>query len=322
MARHCIQHVREQLQRRLDRLRQSSPKSFHWTLRRLVAFLQENEITAGILTDLIRRYPDAPQRVLKSPNGELMSAESDTQHAAFCYAVITECSKKPMPALERSIGQYITDSSKESDQDAAFRFDVVESLFGYLQEQIDNNHMMLALLNKYKKRCEWFRRQELLKKCDRDTRKGEKALLDDVCEYLHEQGIEFHIEPKSASGRIDLISEQTGPDRLAAEAKIFSARKGQDRQSVIRGFRQLYDYTKDFNETFGYLVVFKTCEEDLSIRMEPHEAGVPFIPVNSKTIFVLVINICDYPKPASKRGKLKKYEITKEQFAEAIGCHR
>jgi hypothetical protein len=248
-----------------------------------------------------------------------MSASSDTEHAAICYALIIECSRLSVREVEVCVGKYMTGSDNERAQNAAFRIEVVEPLFGYLQEQIDNSRMMLALLNKYKKRCEWFRQQDLLNKCRKNTKNGEKTLLGDLCEYLHEQGVEFHIEPKSASGRIDLISEQTGPDKLAAEAKIFSARKGQDCQSVIRGFRQLYDYTKDFNEPFGYLVVFRTCEENLSIEPGIQESPVPFIQVNSKTIFVLIIDICAYSKSASKRGRLKKYEITKAQFVEVLG---
>jgi hypothetical protein len=89
----------------------------------------------------------------------------------------------------------------------------------------------------------------------------------------------------------------------------------------MSGFRQLYDYTKDFNEPFGYLVVFRTCKENLSIEPGPQESPVPFIQVNRKTILVPVIDICACSKSASKRGKLKKYEITKEQFVEAIGRH-
>jgi len=45
----------------------------------------------------------------------------------------------------------------------------------------------------------------------------------DLYEYLHDQGIQFHIEPESASGRVDLISAQSGKDRLMADAKNFQS---------------------------------------------------------------------------------------------------
>jgi hypothetical protein len=39
---------------------------------------------------------------------------------------------------------------------------------------------------------------------------------------------EFHIEPESASGRPDLISAQTGKDRLVADVKVFNPERGQN----------------------------------------------------------------------------------------------
>jgi hypothetical protein len=45
-------------------------------------------------------------------------------------------------------------------------------------------------------------------------------------EFLHEQGIDFHMEPKSASGIADLVADQVGDDRVVADAKVFSDRHG------------------------------------------------------------------------------------------------
>jgi hypothetical protein len=133
------------------------------------------------------------------------------------------------------------------DQDsyvATFRQKYVEPLFEHIDEQIDDKRMTLVLLNKYKHRCEWFRRAGLAREVQKDTRKGEESLAYDLYEYLHDQGIQFHIEPLSKSGRIDVISAQTGNDRLVADAKIFNPSAGQDRTYIVKGFRQIYDYTK------------------------------------------------------------------------------
>jgi hypothetical protein len=174
------------------------------------------------------------------------------------------------------------------------------------------------LLKKYKHHCEWFRRAKLLAGCLAETRKGEESLAYDLYEYLHHQGIQFHIEPQSESGRIDLISAQSGKDRLVADAKIFNPDTGHGLAYIVKGFRQIYDYTKDYNESFGFLVIFKTCTEDLSIATPHHESAVPFITHNNKTIFLIVIDIADYGVSASKRGKLKTHEITPEQFVDPL----
>jgi hypothetical protein len=194
----------------------------------------------------------------------------------------------------------------------------MEPLFDYIDEQIDDKRMTLVLLKKFKHRCEWFLRSEMYARFKEDTGKGENILASRLYQYLHDQGVQFHIEPQSASGRIDLISTQSGKDRLVADAKLFNPERGQDRGYIIKGFRQIYEYTKDFNETFGYLVIFKTCDQDLSIPTQHQESTVPFITHNNKTIFLVVIDIFDYPESASKRGKLQAYEITPQQFVESL----
>src|SRR6266446_6158724 len=140
-----------------------------------------------------------------------------------------------------------------------------------------------------------------------DTGKGESILANRLYQYLFDQGVQFHIEPQSASGRVDLISAQSGSDRLVADTKLFNPERGQDRGYIIKGFRQIYDYTRDFNESFGYLVIFKTCEQDLAIPTQHQESSIPFITHNNKTIFLMVIDIFDYSNSASKRGKLQVY---------------
>jgi len=39
-------------------------------------------------------------------------------------------------------------------------------------------------------------------------------------EYLHDQGIDFSIEPKSASGKPDLVTEQVGDNKVVADANV------------------------------------------------------------------------------------------------------
>ena len=55
--------------------------------------------------------------------------------------------------------------------------------------------------------------------------------------------------------------------------------------------------------------MFKTCREDLSVNARGQDVAIPFFTHNNKTIFVLVIDIFEYPEPASKRGHLKSYEL-------------
>ena len=313
-----IQHVRYKLQKRLKRLNTADYHSFHFTLIQTWDFLQRSELTKGVLDDLERRSAAQEGDADKTLSGNAQVGTTETENDGISYWVVKKCALSSEAGVEVDVGHNISQEAKHDDAIEAFRVAYVEPLFDYIDEQLDDRRITLALLRKYKHRCEWFRRDALREACNANTQQGEKTLAHDLYEYLHDQGIQFHIEPQSESGRVDLISAQSGKDRLVADTKVFEPERSLDRAYIVKGFRQVYDYAKDYNEPFGYLVIFKTCEADLSISTPRQESCVPFITHNNKTIFILVIDICDYAASASKRGKLKAHELTVEQFIEAI----
>jgi hypothetical protein len=305
-----IQSVCFKLQRRLDRLKATSRESFPFALAQTWHFFQNNEVIKGILDDIECRVPEAKEwadRVFME--GCPIFPNTEVGNSALCYRIVKAC-------VERALGEdpSLREENEQFTGVQGFRESYVEPLFDYIEEQIDDRRMILALLKKYKHRCEWFRREEL----NLVSKEGETTLVYDLYEYLHDQGLQFHIEPKSASGRIDLISAQSGKDRLVADAKIFNPEGSQKISHIVAGFRQVYEYTKDFNEPFGYLVIFKTCEGDLSIPTINEESGIRFMTHNNKTIFVVIIDIFIYSKSASERGKLKTYEILPSQFINSL----
>ena len=316
-----VQQVRDKLQRRLKRLTAANHMSFHWVWLQTWRFLDENEITHGILEDLGRRFPKTEQIAEETlGNHRIKVGDTEAGNVAICYWLLRKCAIQIDYDYLQRLGNRLGRSGHGiggEDLDACvnlFRRTYVEPLFDYLEEQIDDKRVTLTLLRKYKHRCEWFRREQLKS----FSEKGETTLVYDLYEYLHDQGLEFHIEPKSASGRPDLISAQTGKDRLLADAKIFNPEGSQKSGHIVDGFRQIYEYAKDFNEPFGYLVIFKTCEEDLSIPTQNQETSIPFISHNNRTIFIVIIDIFAYDKTASERGKLKSYEILPERFVQSL----
>ena len=115
-----------------------------------------------------------------------------------------------------------------------------------------------------------------------------------------------------------MIEDQSSDDRLLADAKIFNPVAGQDKAYVAKGFGQIYSYMLDYNQPFGYLVIFKTCEEDLSLALTQGAEVAPFAVHNKKTIFFVVIDIFPHDKPASKRGKVKSIQLTLGDLVQAI----
>lgn len=103
-----------------------------------------------------------------------------------------------------------------------------------------------------------------------------------------------------------------------ADAKIFSDTT--PKAYIAKAFHQVYQYTLDYNQPFGYLVIFKTCEDDLKFPMAGQEQSVPFLVQNNKTIFFVVIDICKHEATASKRGILKTIEITEADLIHTAGA--
>lgn len=164
-----IQHIRYKLQKRLKRINTADFQSFYWSLIQVWGFLQENEVTKGILDDLERRFPAVEQEADKTLSGQPQVGQTESENDAICYWVTKKCVESGKPGIEIQIGHRLAHSSKHNDAVEAFRLAYVEPLFDYIDEQIDDKRMILMLLKKFKHRCEWFRRAELYSKFKDDT---------------------------------------------------------------------------------------------------------------------------------------------------------
>ena len=113
-------------------------------------------------------------------------------------------------------------SSKIMDHLSTFSDWYLTPLYEYLDERLDDPQFVLGRLIRFKHLCEWFWREELYRKWEQaPARKGEKTLAMRLYEFLFSEGVNFHIEPWSASGEADMVSSQEGPERLIADAKVF-----------------------------------------------------------------------------------------------------
>jgi hypothetical protein len=317
MDTNVLQTLRYKLQKRLKRIDTADFQIFHGVVAQTFQFLTEHPVVKGILDDLERRVPSAEVDSEQMFNGKLLTGENELEHIALAYALLKRTVASGQDK-EIALGHVFGHCSKHAEAAECFAGLFIEPLFDYIDEQIDDRRTVLGLLLKYKHHVEWFRRDDLRARFESDTQKGEKRLALDLYAYLHDQGLHFSIEPSSISGEADLISAQIGEDRLVADVKIFDPGKSKGVSYLCAGFAQVYQYSKDYNDPFGYLVVFKTCREDLSVNALRQEAAIPYFTHNNKTIFVLVIDIFDYPEPASKRGHLKTYELVPDNLVRTI----
>jgi hypothetical protein len=80
----------------------------------------------------------------------------------------------------------------------------------------------------------------------------------DLYEYVFDQGVDFHIESWSASGRADLVSNIAEGQRPILDGKYIRLRHGP--AAITRVFaqelHQVSDYCRDHHEPVGYLLVY------------------------------------------------------------------
>jgi len=315
MNNEYVQNLRYKLQKRVRRLNSTGFNTFHSAICIFWKFLHSHPILQGICDDLQLRVADAGDSARKiCEEQESLLAENELEQAAMSYCVIKWCVASGKPDSEVKVGGLYENDRKLNETIRAFRDQFLEPLYEYIDEQLDDQRAVLALLRRYKHKCEWFAREAIYGRWKDDTQWGERGLAQHLYEYLHDQGVEFHIEPRSASGEADLIAMQKTEDPLIADAKIFDPDRSKGKAYIAKGFAQVYRYTVDFNEPFGYLIVYLTGKTDLKFTVKERAQATPFVVYNNKTIFLLTIDVYPHEESASKRGGLAPTEISEDDL--------
>jgi len=315
-----LQNLRIKLRRRVDRLNaiNDNNQTFNFAIKQFWKFLYDQPIFVGILHDLELRNPQISNQIdYIFSNNKPVYFNREEEHAAGAHVLLGKCNgASSSQSLESELGRIYTGSNRMSERFDAFRL-FIDPLIYYLEEHLDDQRVILELLRRYKHKCEWYHRERLYDLWEKNTKVGEKKLKLDMFDFLHDQGLDFVREPESISGKADLIATQNSKDPLIADAKIFNPDKSKGLDYLRSGFNQVYIYTWDYNEPFGYLIIFKTCQNDLKISVKHEKHSMSYVVHNNKTIFIITINI--YPeKPASKKGPLKSYLLEEDSLTTAI----
>lgn len=323
MNNEYIQSLRYKLQRRVRSLNSAESAIFYYKLQQFWTFLQSYLVFKSCLDMLEIEYdyinPKIEEFLKHEYRTEAMQSldfKNELEHVAFSYFYIKHILFKMKGSADNIVHSIMFTLEKENPDEGCNCFVefFVEPLYDYLDEQMDDNKAILAFLQKYKRKCEWFHRQRLYELWENETQKGENILAQDLYEYLFDQGIEFVIEPSSVSGEVDFIASQTSEQKLIADAKIFNPDKSKGKSYIASGFNQIYQYALDYNEPLGYLIIFNTSDKRLSFSLTNQNQETQFVIHNNKIIFLLCIDIYpDFPS-ASKRGNLETIEITEKDL--------
>jgi len=280
--------------------------SFHGAFVQCWNYLLEEPLTAGILFRIDAEWPTFQSEVDALKNA-VQEYETEQQQIAYTFRVLQHCAALPLSANlpEATIGRLIGHNSKHEDALNEFREYFLEPFYDYLDDALDQQAAVVSLLVKYKRKVEWFERSALVATAGQSERQLAKHLYG----YLFDQGLDFHIEPQSASGEADLVAKD-----LILDAKVFDGAR-RSAAYLAAGFNQVHTYSRDFNQDAAFIVIYKTCPDAIDFSFSSSGSLVPFLCVAGKTIYFLVIDICEHEDSASKRGALKRHQITEETIA-------
>jgi hypothetical protein len=144
---------------------------------------------------------------------------------------------------------------------------------------------------------------------------GERAIVLDIYEYLHDQGIRFIVEPVHADGRPDAVLARSAGDEAIIDAKLV-ADPSTAKRTIASGFRQVAAYCRARSEPVGYLLVYATTPLDISFPNGSNDDSFPCIRMGECTVYYVLVDIAAGPS-ASKRPKAKQIVITHEDLNHA-----
>lgn len=181
----------------------------------------------------------------------------------------------------------------------------------YLTSSQEQDDLILALMIRYKNRCEWFRAQQLLDIAERTTRDIERALKLDFYEYLFDHGVEFTIDPNSPSGggEADVLSARfSGGGRLVLEAKVYDGKHRVDSE-IKAGVNQAASYARQWLEPAAFLLVYNIAVNTLLSFTGAQQQGNYWATTRSgRSVFVVTMDLAA-ELPASHASQLKRVNI-------------
>jgi len=310
-------NLRTDLQEWKNRLYRSPYGQFGHQLKYFLNNLKENKQIAGIMSEASNQYSykeeqfDEIEKQLM--RGTKLSFENEINQAAFCYQFLEYFVIK-YKTHDLHIYTLFQRSGFDKTRDKIIE-DYISPIIYFLHDKLDKSNSTIYLLEKYKKRTEWFFKKELYEQYSSASKNYEQKLEDDLRLFLFDQGIDYPFStPMSSSGRADIVGEIDTDDPLIIEIKIFDRDKGYGKSRIKDGFAQIVKYANDYNKDVGYLVIYNMDIAELNLNFnESNGIFPPCIKFNNKTYYIIVIDT-KLRETASKSGTIKEIKLTEKEL--------
>ena len=308
-----LHNLRVRLQERRNRLYKTGYRTYDGELLYLLQFLDGNQYTRSLLNELeVSTAVDFEQWVSEQGIRNVQFPHSEAGRAKVCYGILKRC------ASDNNGEEWVRWTrafSSETNFDAKFRDlteAVVDPFVNFLHDQIDDGGNILYLLERFKLKTEWFRREELYGLYQGDTSVGESSLDQELRASLFEGGVDYPFsQPSSPSGKADIVALLGSDDPLVLEVKVFDPDRSRGKSNLRQGLHQVLRYANDYNQSLGYLVMFNCSDRQLVISSE-EASGAEFPPritYGGKTFFAIPIDIHPDIASASKEKPASRLTI-------------
>jgi hypothetical protein len=264
-------------------------------LRRFWDFFDNVPEFVAVSAELTAKHPDIKSQQDVLPHGQILVGNTESENAAIGYEILRRTATEKSHPQELNFLTYAEAAGNLNNMLEWYRKSYLDPFYEYTDEQIQDRDLVLAQVTRFKHLAEWFRRGELWEVFKTADRNGERRLAFKLYQYLYEQGIDFSIEPSSASGEVDMIGMQTGRKRLLADIKVFDG-VSRNATYIHKGLDQVYNYLQDFNQAIGYLVVFKATPKNIRVQ-EARDGEFPHVVIGHKTILLVDIDIYPHENP-------------------------
>ncbi|MCW4017182.1 MAG: hypothetical protein NWF00_00630 [Candidatus Bathyarchaeota archaeon] len=308
--------IRHELQVRKDRLFKVDTRAVIDELKLFFFFLRSKPLLNGLLEELRTNLPDFETTYNSmAAKQRIILPATEKERVRLCLSFLEHCmnsGKDDEPfQIAVGVGFYGNGSTHFFIEQFFMPF------YEYLDQHIEDLSAVLYVIEKFKLRSQWFKRDQLFKLYNSDTSTGEAKLDKSLRGFLFDNGIEYPFSsPASDSGRADIVASLHTPDPVIIEVKVFDGTT-RGRNHIRKGFRQINEYMTDYDKDIGYLVIFNVCDKKLRFSLnctdKPHR-----IITSTKTVFIIDVDIYHDITPASQRPQLEIYEITEAQLLSMV----
>jgi hypothetical protein len=309
-------NLQAQLRERYRQLFKASFMTYRREMEYFRKFILSVPALSAIVDNIQRSEPDLDPDKWYAENFKFKEydfPESEIGRAKFVWRIIERIALGELDAFQ--VSHVFPD--RTSDINERMRLvteQLIEPFVNFLEFRIGTESDILYLLDKVKRRIEFFDKGMLYSEYEANERRREEVYDRYVRQFLFDQGVDYPFsQPRSASGEADIVSGLETDDPLVSEIKLYDG----DSYGVAylaQGFNQAVHYAQDYGKTSAYLLVMNLSDQNLHVPSdEDGQIWPPRLHTAGVTVYIVVVRAKPLPS-ASKHGKQTTKQISRDDL--------